>query len=344
MFGALLLANSMAGAEGARDAWQWPFHEKSIWNMPIGSDAVFVPAGIKKANHIGADIEILHQVPPGSPERPMYDPFSWKQRAGGTKIGNPARRKTIPIDDAFIVPDANPPHTPNSCAALLLPDRRTVIQINPLCRPVAGGPVWGWLSKTEVDLYGDGIFGGGHGGSGLSVIGGSIRPGELTGEIPLRHVIKMNLWAERYYAYPDDGTRGFRWPAVVADSYAKAGYRGTNPQLEIGALLAIPPDVKVSKARLRTKPGRILFEAMQNYGVYLVDDTAWDSHDICIDAAANEEMMKKYRFSMSKPDEKFAEDVNNLIQLLAIVSNNSAETVGGGGTPRVPLAPPLKQP
>ena len=31
-----------------RDPFQWPFTSTSIWNMPIGSNSVYQPAGFKK--------------------------------------------------------------------------------------------------------------------------------------------------------------------------------------------------------------------------------------------------------------------------------------------------------
>lgn len=341
---------------GQRDPWLWPFSEKSIWNMPIGSNAEFVHAGIGEAKKIGADLEIIHRVTPGAPERPIYDPGSLAQRASGQAVADPKRPKTMPIDDNVTFPDVNPPHTPNACAAFLHPDGRTVYHINPFCRPQAGGPIWGWLlPKTIVDLYGDGIEGS-HGGSGLSTLGGSIRPGEMLGKVPLRHAIKINLWAKKYYAYNDDGTPGYRWPAWRSDKWAKQNYRGEVPELEMGALLAIPPTIKFDprdklitlernrKIKLRTQQAIILFNTLQNYGAYIVDDADMDTHDFCIDSKADAEMFQVLKFSFSRPSKDFTEDVNNLMQILYVVKNNSAKSIGGGGTPRVALAPPLVEP
>ncbi len=47
---AMHVATRRAAAEGdfpdSRDPLQWPFTQNSIWNMPIGNEAVYVPAGI----------------------------------------------------------------------------------------------------------------------------------------------------------------------------------------------------------------------------------------------------------------------------------------------------------
>ena len=39
-----------------RDPLQWPFCSESIWNEPIGSDAVFVDAKITPFHNVGPDV------------------------------------------------------------------------------------------------------------------------------------------------------------------------------------------------------------------------------------------------------------------------------------------------
>ena len=104
----------------------------------------------------------------------------------------------------MIVPDAiNTPtryYTPNNAAALLQPDGRTIIQLEPMARCIKGGPVYGYhWPKQDIDIYSQGIAGS-HLGSGLSAIGGTIRKGELIGSEPIRHVLKLELW-EKYLNY-----------------------------------------------------------------------------------------------------------------------------------------------
>ncbi len=49
-----------------RDPYLWPFSQKSIWNMPVGSLAEYVPAKIQKATAWGMtkdeDIIVLSKV------------------------------------------------------------------------------------------------------------------------------------------------------------------------------------------------------------------------------------------------------------------------------------------
>ena len=79
------------------------------------------------------------------------------------------------------------------------------------------------------------------------------------------------------------GKPGYRWPALASDSGAEnpgSGnyYGGSNPEVQMGTLLALKPDFDISS--LRTEPARILAKAMQDYGAYIVDNTAWDVYAI----------------------------------------------------------------
>lgn len=94
----------------------------------------------------------------------------------------------------------------NNGAALLLPDNRTLVQMQPLYRAETTGNFVAWYHTGApqpfpwtVDVLGDGNLGA-HGGSGLSSFGGTIRTGELlpaTG--PIRHALKLELWAHGFY-------------------------------------------------------------------------------------------------------------------------------------------------
>jgi hypothetical protein len=96
---------------------------------------------------------------------------------------------------------------------------------------------------------------------------------------------------------------------------------------------------------LKTKPARILFQALQKYGAYLSDDSGWDAAGFCIEFGVREEFEKQFGFDSSTWESKndpWFHDLNQLLISLSIVDNNSAKSVGGGGSPCVPWAPPLK--
>ncbi|NEN94537.1 MAG: hypothetical protein F6K50_03045 [Moorea sp. SIO3I7] len=328
-----------------RDPWLWPFSQDSIWNMPIGSHAKYKPANLPRSARSSVDVDLLFIIPAGSPLQPLYNPGSWTKRCSGqTSYEN----LSIPIPDDLIVPDAiNTPtkySTPNNAAALLQPDGHTIIQLEPMARCVKGGPVYGYhWPKKDLDLYSQGIAGG-HLGSGLSSIGGTIRKGELTGSEPIRHVLKIELWGKYLNYNPQSPTPGYRWPADRADRRAPSKYKGKDSQLVMGSLLAIPPNVTEESLGITTPAGKKLFHALQDYGGYVVDGTGRDAYALAVEKGVKQEFKSAYGyrlFAKAHHNNPFYKDFMELFQSLHIVTNNSPNRVGGGGRPRAPLAPPF---
>lgn len=322
-----------------RDKFLWPFSPTSIWNMPIGSKARYVPAKIGKASTISADQEYFFKLKKGDPLRELYEPGAWGEgRCKGTKLVGIA---PLPIPDDLIVPDATskPYYTPNNASAFLLPDGKTLVQIAPLARCQRGSPLYGFHYYYDLDIYGEGI-GGSHFGSGLSAIGGSVRKGELIDNKPIRHALKVVIWGEKYLYYSKK-IPGHRWPADSADSYAANHYHGKNPALVQGSLLAIPPKVTEASLKLQTRPGKKLFHALQDYGAYVVDDAGWDIHSLAVEKGVVEEFHDAYGYDFVSTNGDFYEDSMKLFQALHVVHNNSPKSIGGGGKRRAPLAPPI---
>ncbi len=336
-----------ASTPTTRDPWLWPFTQDSIWNLPLGHNAKYQPANLPPSTYASADVDLLFKIPSGSPLRPLYDPGSWTKRCHGTTT---YENLSIPIPDDLIVPDAiDTPErysTPNNAAALLQPDGRTLIQLEPMARCVTGGPVYGYhFPKKDLTLDSQGIAGG-HLGSGLSSIGGTIRKGELIGSEPIRHVLKLELWEKYLYYNPNSATPGYRWPANRADAAAPRIYQGEDPQLVMGTLLAIAPEATEQSLGLQTPAGKKLFHALQDYGGYVVDATGYDNYAIALEQGVEEEFQATYGYRFStkaRRNNLFYTDMIGLFQALQIVVNNQPDQVGGGGERRVPLAPPLQR-
>src|SRR6202171_5409741 len=285
----------------ARNFLTWPFGSTSIRNMPIGSPAVYLPAGIQNANawygEITTDDEFIGLSP--------LDPL---RLISGHLVHVPP---LMHHDGGY-----------NGSAAFLQDDNRHVSQGQPLTLSTGGTPSWTYDAPT-VDIQGDGILGA-HGGSGLSSFGGSIRKGELSGAAPLHHALKINLSAKRFLSC---ASGGYRWPAVKADSYMSCTtYGGSVPALRMGSLVALPP----SEGCLLYASNHAykLCRALQDYGAYVADDTYWDVHAIDVESVAE--------FSDGG---SFHTDLQAIFTHLAVVDNNGPGNVGGGGTPRAPLAP-----
>lgn len=336
-------ASASISAEDSRNPIHWPFSTASIWNQPIGDGAEYTPSNLKPA-YLAADTDHFFVLSDDSPAQDLFKIGGWRNRATGTEDTG----TDLPLPDALIIPDTNEVETPNNSAALLLPDGNTLVQLNAMTRDRVGGPIYGveyplQPRRVRETIDGEGSLGG-HGGSSLSSIGGTLRIGELVGDDPIRHALKINLWAQQYLSYAThaSGGAGYRWPAIKADGYATAEtYAGTNPELMMGSLLALPPDVTPEALGLQTEPAQKLFDTLQNYGAYVVDDTAWDSHALAVENGALQEFEYAYGYSFEGDSGPFHDDMMALLGALNIVTNSGPDQIGGGGTPRVPLAPEL---
>lgn len=330
-------------ALAGRNPLLWPFAVDSVWNTPIGANAVYVPANIQPAPVLSSDVDHFFVLNETDPQRDVYAIGRWADRTSGTRDLN----FNLPIPDELLIPDANEVERPNNSAALLLPDGETLVQLNAMTRDRIGGKVHGvrypFGNTPDETLMGTGILGG-HGGSGLSSIGGTIRLGELIGEQPIRHGLKLNLWAQKYLSYDEgfQGGAGYRWPAVKADAYAsETTYGGQVSALTMGSLLAIPPHVTPESLGLQTKPAIKLFYALQDYGAYVADDTAWNAHALAIENGVLQEFEYEYGHKFGDKKSGFFQDVMTLFTVLHIVDNNSPDAIGGGGNPRTALAPAI---
>src|SRR3954471_16368693 len=161
-------------ASAHRDAFQQPFASTSIWNMPIGRNAAYVPANLPAIPyspdqwapmpHIDRDIVVLT---PGAPLTNVnFSSAAWTgaDRCGAT--GGVFFQVPIPTD--YVVPNNNG----NASTVFLQSDGRTLIHTQPFTRCTAGAAGTTLTPASDfppVDLYGDGIRGS-HGGSGLSAI------------------------------------------------------------------------------------------------------------------------------------------------------------------------------
>jgi hypothetical protein len=375
------LANSIWNQPIGDGAVYSPFHATSDANG--GEQAVSgiskmglrltngLPAGLTP-NNFGIDPNFIVFAQPGDPVRNVYYTSSWGPgRANGTTLipkypGGPTPYQ-IQIPDSLVIPDATSTSTPNSSTAIVQPDG-SIHHFNVACRPVAGQdnfhgiplssflPSWvGTHAKIDADtnLYGSGYYGG-HGGSALNTFC-SLRPGELldNGQ-PIHHALGLNVnGAEYLYVDPwnsvSNAHAGCVWPAPTYDGGAYGGwgqgYYGHYKFLRMGSLLAIPPDVNLT---LTLAPSIKIYNALKNYGAYIVDTTGWTSVDLNATTDAMTEFQAAYGYTIGagQPGAPWApknqvwyDELALIYGALQVVSNNTAATIGGGGTPLVPPAP-----
>lgn len=351
----------------ARDPLVWPFAQNSIWNMPIGRGATYVPANLpeKPGNNdwAGAPQVDLERIVlrPNAPSTAIFTSSAGWGPGANRCAPTGAQITSVPIPTDYVVENNNT----NSSATFLMEDGRTLIQSQPFARCTAGGPATSQALLPPVDLYGPGILGA-HGGSRLSAIGGSLRLGELRpgGQGP-RHALKLNVYAAQVLYKCKDKTSNsdcYRWPALAADKYAVGHYgtvdnglvingtadTGGSYAMRMGALLAIPATTDLSTLELKTTPAKQLAWTLQNYGAYIVDDALGPNYALSAEDGADGSFMKQFyddwHFNLNaivKDNTPWSNDFIRLMMALQVVDNNSSTTIGGGGEPLQPLAPAL---
>lgn len=100
---------------------------------------------------------------------------------------------------------------------------------------------------------------------------------------------------------------------------------------------------------LSSEPVIKLFHALQDYGAYVVADSAWNSTSIAMQKGVELEFEEIYGFPFEQNDHTcikpavclFLSDLWKVYEKLHVVDNNLNSSIGGGGDPRVTRAPPL---
>jgi hypothetical protein len=342
---------TQTSAPGSRDPLKQPFASSSIWNMPIGSNAKYSAANVSMPGNLGADEDILILTPSAPLTQVDSNQAGWDgpqmNRCDFRTYPNKVTSLKVPVPTNFVLDNSLPgmEGTPNNSGAVLGADGRTIYQMQPLQRCSVGGPLTYLTSALwpNVDIYGDGTYGS-HGGSGLSAIGGTIRLGELApGNSPIvngvadvmRHALKFEFKGGLFGKFGN----GPFWPANLDDGAQE------------GLLLALLPSFDYNS--LKTAPARSIAWTLINYGAYIIDDTAWDAMSISTELSTTTNDGKIHRvvdefqqnwgfsFNQSGTGSAWAQDIAKIVTNLQVITNNSQNSVGGGGTPRQPLAPPI---
>ncbi|MBV8490844.1 MAG: hypothetical protein JO199_09985 [Candidatus Eremiobacteraeota bacterium] len=320
---------------GKRDKFHWPLASTSLWNAAIGSGARYRPAGVVAASTtFDVDPAIVIMTPAAPAITLYYNGAGW---TGGNRCspGSNVLATKLPVPRTFVVPNSGA----NNSTAILTADGVHFDQNQPFTRCEAGGAATALVDFGLDGIYGD-VIAGAHGGSGLSALGGVIRYGEFASGT-IHHAMQIELWAHEYYycCAPI-------WPATQVDGYAKHVYRGKRPYLAPGALMALLPSFDGSS--LKTVPGKILARAFQNFGAYVVDDTFWNAWALTAEDGPGgnvaNEFHALYGYDLNQSPSQtspFYGDLVTIFQSLQVVTNNTAGTIGGGGTPRVHAPPSI---
>lgn len=197
----------------------------------------------------------------------------------------------------------------------------------------------------------------------MAALGGVMRSGELTTSAgtPIGHALKVILARKVLTYVASDPTPGYRWPALRADSGASTAYYGTNPEVEMGSLMAIRPTETESGLGLLTEPGKKIFHALQTYGGYVQDaccldpdPSSWQAWMLGAELATDsirtveDQLQSTYGIDIgdlsaapysAQATANFKSDLNAIYNKLAVVSNATATNPKGPTTTPSVTAP-----
>jgi hypothetical protein len=320
-------SSSTSGPSGplqfnGRDPWVQPYIPTSIWNMPIGSGAQYSQATDPETVDLRTGVAVLNS---GMWSEAAYlasskDPMVTVTAQEGTS-GSPNEGPWRINANKNMLPD------PSSDAHLAIVDPTHSYSTELYGAAINSDGSISAVRGYQVDLYGDGAkLYGSTAVHDLMLLGmgGLIRVAELQ-SLHIPHATTLVLSLNRAKVGPV-------WPALADDYCAyqtPSCYSGNVP---IGALVAIVPTVDLTTLGL-TPAGLAFARCLQDYGAYVNDTGGSDLAFLAEDAAAQMSQLTDIRNDLAK-----------MSPYLAVVTNNTAATIGGGGTPRQPLAPPLGTP
>lgn len=288
----------------ARNPYRWPFSSASIWNRPLGSDAKFAPVPGKVFLADGPLSNALRPRRPflGSPNDPLRRIWVNGEARADVRLAE----RNLPgqaITDSWV---------------LLQQGRRDALELRGVTVRPDGDLEAQGIART--DLAGPGVA---ESASevkpfGLSNLGGLLRSGEL--ETGIRHALSCRVNRQRLGGRNDFQTPSTTWPATGGDTTSE-------DLLNVGTLLAIPPDVDLAAKFGTNGPACELARAMQDYGVYVTGFI--DAPFVLLTDESN----------YSRADEW----LNQLVPLLQVVTNNTKVTPAGSGKPRREHAPELPE-
>lgn len=235
------------------NSWTSPYNSDSIWNTQVAEDIKTVNAGFVPAPAFHFDFECFIKA--------QADDTAYTVNVNGESV-------TVQIPETDF----------NNCeyACILQPDEVSVVQLRNA--KIVDGELC--FDEIFIDKLTDDGREGIHTASGLSAMGGTIRKDELLNDEPINHALKVRISSNRFLYYKGEEIPGYRYPARRTDSYAvnnikeKVRYSGVNKHVVQGTLFTLPKDLTPQDIGLKSKMGKKIFYAIQNYGAYVSDSQA----------------------------------------------------------------------
>jgi hypothetical protein len=123
-----------------------------------------------------------------------------------------------------------------------------------------------------------------------------------------------------------------------------------------GSLLALPSSLDIGLLQLKTIPAVHLAWTLQNYGLYLVDDSYWDAialeTELSPSGRYTDQFQSAWGFPFQSNSNAWSSDIKKIFSHLSVVSNwdvnvynsvieSNGQQGAGGGIPLQQWAPPF---
>ena len=190
------------------------------------------------------------------PIKTFFFPGSFQDRDSGT---TPSVFKAR-VPASSVVPDVIPSNTPNEAGWFYNKTTGVFMPANTICISTAGGNVWAYAQVNHA----------GSGGNALPLMKSELDAGLI------KHALSLNVAGLRlYWDTSVTPNRGWLWPAVNHDAGANAStYLGVQSKYRLGTRVAIPPGVTAASLGLTDPDVITVFNALRDYGGFLVDTTS----------------------------------------------------------------------
>ena len=129
-----------------RDPWLQPFSSTSIWNMPLGSGADYMPANLPYTKNQGNTTVYLIKTDAADPLQQILKVGSWRDRCSGTGY----QGTSVHLPDGWQPKPVTETSTPNNATVFLQPDGRTLVNVGTAARGSAPVLVDGWGVKFQA--------------------------------------------------------------------------------------------------------------------------------------------------------------------------------------------------
>ncbi|WNG33408.1 hypothetical protein F0U61_07085 [Archangium violaceum] len=326
--------------QGTRDATLQPFTSNSVWNLPIGQEAVYASTTDPATRDFLATWFDNRTINAWANWNEYSHPISFASNtdpwATVSDFNDSSRNGTYNVPATATIANGSDKHM-----HVVNPSRTYIDETWAATRQSTTAYTVGRHHK--IDLYGSGL--GPQNGVrayGGAAVGGLIRAWETTPTHPkytgkIQHAIALAVdRAQLYYSGGSSGydskgygtAKGYVWPATEQDWNSEWNYKGNVP---MGAYFAIPPSVDINAQGL-TADGKMVAQALQDYGAYVTDATV-GAVTFYVEPTAPSTFAANLR-----------KDAAKLRSLLRRVTNNSAATPNGPGARRVPMLPDLAPP